>query len=66
VANRCLCLKPPPPPRKYLIPVKPFLKKKGLNTLRITLHPSIPIAIDRKMNHPYWIPTVTVRGRDGG
>jgi hypothetical protein len=46
--------------------VKPFLKKKGLNTLRITLHPSIPIAIDRKMNHPYWIPTVTVRGRDGG
>lgn len=54
----------PPPRRRYLLPVKAWLKRSG-NKLRITLHPAIKIAIDRKRNHPYWIPTVTV-GRPRG
>jgi len=45
--------------RRYLLPVKPQLRK-GYNNLTITLHPAISVAINRKMGHPYWIPTVTV------
>jgi hypothetical protein len=45
--------------RKYLIPVKSQLKP-GTNTLKIVLAPAIKVAIERKANHPYWIPTVTV------
>ncbi|GBF90838.1 beta-mannosidase [Raphidocelis subcapitata] len=47
--------------RKYLLPVKSQLKP-GVNTLKIVLAPAIKVAIDRKANHPYWIPTVTQLG----
>ena len=51
--------------RRYNLPVKQLLQG-GANTLRITIHPAIPIAIDRKKNHPYWIPTVTVSAQAAG
>ncbi|KAI8473554.1 MAG: hypothetical protein J3K34DRAFT_499330 [Monoraphidium minutum] len=47
--------------RRYTLPVKRLLQS-GANTLAITLHPAIPITVDRKKNHPYWIPTVTQLG----
>jgi hypothetical protein len=45
--------------REWTFEVKRWLKE-GLNNMTIIIHPAIPIVIQRKRDHPYHIPTVTV------